>query len=406
MLKRVFRGSVGLVLVAAIGLAQAPQKKVKDQAEFDLYSSIQKETDASKKLVLLDQWTDKYADTEFKQERNLFYAQTYAGLAAQGQLPNATPEQLAAADKASHMLIDKSDTFFSPEMKMSNLTDDQWKAAKTAVLLQANQSLAAIAIAKKDFPAAEAQYRKMLESNPNDAATSYLLGTAIMQQKQTARTPEALYQFARASVLTGPGALAPDGQKQTDAYLKKAYAGYHGDATGLDDVKAMAAKSALPPADYKLKSVTEIQSEQNLSEDAFNKAHPEIALWRSLRTELTGAGGADYFSKNMKEHEVPNLKGKVVAQPSPKELTVSIDDVTTETLAKAEATLVFDSPLKGTVEPGTELTFAGSPTAYTKEPFMVTMDVEKKNVNGLGAAAGPATPTAPRRAPARSTRKK
>jgi len=168
----------------------------------------------------------------------------------------------------------------------------------------------------------------------------------------------------------------------------------------------MAAKSALPPADYKLKSVTEIQSEQNLSEDAFNKAHPEIALWRSLRTELTGAGGADYFSKNMKEHEVPNLKGKVVAQPSPKELTVSIDDVTTETLAKAEATLVFDSPLKGTVEPGTELTFAGSPTAYTKEPFMVTMDVEKKNVNGLGAAAGPATPTAPRRAPARSTRKK
>lgn len=402
MLKRVFRGSVGLVLVAAIGLAQAPQKKVKDQAEFDLYSSIQKEADATKKLVLLDQWTEKYADTEFKQERNLFYAQTYAGLAAQGQLPTATPEQLAAADKASHMLIDKADTFFSPEMKMSNLTDDQWKAAKTAVVLQANQSLAAIAISKKDYPAAEAQYRKMLESNPNDAATSYLLGTAISKQK---RTPEALYQFARASVLTGPGALAPDGQKQTDAYLKKAYAGYHGDVTGLDDLKALAAKSALPPADYKLKSVTEMQAEMNLSEDAFNKAHPEIALWRSLRTELTGAGGADYFSKNMKEHEVPNLKGKVVAQPSPKELTVSIDDVTTETLTKAEATLVFDSPLKGTVEAGTELTFAGSPTAYTKDPFMVTMEVEKKNVNGLGAAAGPATPPASRRAPARSRRK-
>jgi hypothetical protein len=406
VLKRVFRGSVGLVLVAAIGLAQAPQKKVKDQAEFDLYSSIQKETDANKKLVLLDQWTEKYADTDFKQERNLFYAQTYAGLAAQGQLPAATPEQLAAADKASHMLIDKADVFFSPEMKMSNLTDDQWKAAKTATILQANQSLAAIAVSRKDFPAAEAQYKKILESNPNDAATSYLLGISIISQKQVARTPEALYQFSRASVLTGPGALAPEGQKQTDAYLKKAYVNYHGDITGLDGLKAMAAKSALPPADYKLKSVTEIQSEQNLSEDAFNKAHPEIALWRSLRTELTGAGGADYFSKNMKEHEVPNLKGKVVAQPSPKELTVAIDNVTTETMTKPEATLVFDTPLKGTVEPGTEITFAGAPTAYTKDPFMVTMDVEKKSVTGLGAAAGPAGPATPRRAPARSTRKR
>ncbi len=404
MLKRVFRGLVGVALVAAIGLAQAPQKKVKDQAEFDLYSSIQKETDATKKLMLLDQWTEKYADTEFKQERNLFYAQTYAGLAAQGQVPNATPEQLAASDKAAHMLIDKSDTFFSPDMKMSNLTDDQWKAAKTAVLLQANQAIAAVAVAKKDWPAAEAQYKKMLEANPNDAATSYLLGTAIASQHQVTRTPEALYHFARASVLTGPGALAPEGQKQTEAYLKRAYTGYHGDLKGLDELKAEAAKAAMPPAGFKVKSVTEIQAEENSSEEAFNKSHPEIVLWRGLRTELTGATGQDYFAKSMKEAAMPNLKGKVVAQPNAKELTVAIDNVTPETMAKPEATLMLDSPLKGTVEPGTEITFVGSATSYTKDPFMITFDVEKKSVKGLGDAAGPAAPAATRRPPVRRKR--
>lgn len=404
MLKRVYRGLVGVALVAAIGLAQAPQKKVKDQAEFDLYSSIQKETDATKKLTLLDQWTEKYADTEFKQERNLFYAQTYAGLAAQGQLPNATPDQLAGSDKAAHMLIDKSDTFFSPEMKMSNLTDDQWKAAKTAVLLQANQAIAAVAVAKKDWPGAEAQYKKMLETNPNDAATSYLLGTAIASQHQVTRTPEFLYHFARASVLTGPGALAPEGQKQTDAYLKRAYTGYHGDLKGLDDVKAVAAKSAMPPADFKIKSVTEVQAEENSSEEAFNKAHQEIVLWRSLRTELTGPTGQDYFTKSMKDNTVPNLKGKVVAQPNSKELTVAVDNVTTETMTKPEATLMLDSPLKGTVEPGTELTFVGVPSSYTKDPFMITFDVEKKSVKGLGDAAGPAAPATTRHAPVRRKR--
>ncbi|MDQ6679032.1 MAG: hypothetical protein M3Z09_17245 [Acidobacteriota bacterium] len=404
VLNRVAKGLVGVILATAICLAQtspAPQKKVKDQAEYDLYASIQKETDPTKKLGLLDQWTDKYPETDFKQERNLFYAQTYAGIAAQAQQPNATPDQLAAAEKAAHTLIDKADTFFAPEMKMSNLTDDAWTKAKTAVLLQAHQALAAAAVAKKDWPAAEQEYTKMLEANPNDAATSYLLGTAIASEKKVERTPEAIYHFTRAAVLTGPGALAPAGQQQTDAYVKKVYTGYHGDLKGLDDVKAAAAKSPMPPPGFTIESVTDISKKENQNEEQFNKNHPDILLWRNIRTELTGPGGDAYFNKNMKGTEVPNLKGKVVAQPNQKELTIAVDNVTPETMTKPEATLVFDSPLKGTVDPGTELTFIGSPKSYTKDPYMITFDVEKKNVNGLGAAAGPATPAPTHRAPVR-----
>ncbi len=388
MLKRVISGLLGVVLAAGIGLAQ----KVKDQAEYDLYSSIQKEADPTKKLSLLDQWTEKYPDTEFKQARNLFYAQTYGALAAQGQQPNATPDQLAAADKAAHMLIDKSDTMFSADMRMSNVTEDQWKQAKTAMNLQANQSLASIALAKKDFPGAESQYKKILEANPNDAATAYLIGNSIASQHNVARTPEALFYFARASTITGPGALQGTGKQDTDNYLKKAYVGYHGAPDGLDDLKTLASKNIAPPADFNVESVTAIQQKQFSSQAAFDAAHPAIVLWRGLKGELTGANGETYFGSSMKGAEMKDLKGKVVAQPSPKELTISIDDATPETLATAEAKLVFDSPLKGTVDAGTELTFAGVPTAYAKDPFMVTFEVEKKSVEGLGAAAGPATP--------------
>ncbi len=81
MLNRFVKTVFGVVLVASLCVAQ--QKTAKDQAEADLYNSAQKETDPVKKLTLLDQWTEKYPDTAFKQERNLFYVQAYScGIAA------------------------------------------------------------------------------------------------------------------------------------------------------------------------------------------------------------------------------------------------------------------------------------------------------------------------------------
>jgi len=52
--------SVTIVTVLGMGaaLAQAPakEKKVKDQGEYDLYSQAGKETDAAKRLPVLDSW--------------------------------------------------------------------------------------------------------------------------------------------------------------------------------------------------------------------------------------------------------------------------------------------------------------------------------------------------------------
>src|SRR5437762_3429211 len=45
----------------------------KDQAEYDMYSAVVKETDPKKKLALINAWKDKYPETEYKLARLQLY---------------------------------------------------------------------------------------------------------------------------------------------------------------------------------------------------------------------------------------------------------------------------------------------------------------------------------------------
>lgn len=389
MLNKVAKTLMGVLLVTALGVAQEP--KVKDQGEYDIFNAITKEQDAVKKLGLLDQWTEKYADTEFKQQRNYFYIDTYSKIAPLAVQPNSTPDQLAAGKKAANTLIEKSDSLFSAANKLPNVTDDQWATAKKAVLVQAHTILGQLASNTKDFTTAEAEFTKVGEMNPDDANMAYARGTAILSQKKVDRYPEAIWQYARAVSLTGAGAMKDEAlKKSTDDYLKRLYTNYHGDLKGLDEVRAMAVTAPVPPSSFHIESITEIQKKAIGNAEEFAKLFPQIMIWRGLKDQLVAPGDA-YFEQ-MKGAEVPDLKGKVVAQPSPSELTISMDYAEPATAEVAEITLKFDSPLAGTVEKGTLLTFAAVPVSYTKMPFMLMMSVEKEKVQGLGDAAGPSTP--------------
>ena len=405
MLNRFFKMMLGVAVMTALGMAQtAAGPQCKDDQECTLYGNAGKETDPAKKIVILDQWTEKYPDTAFKDVRNYLYIDSYSRMAGAALAPSASPDVLASGEKAAHTVIDKADTMFAPEMKMKNVTDDQWKQAKSAVLLVAHRALAVSAQSKKDYTAAETEAKAIQQLDPADALSAYWLGTAIMGQKNVDRYPEAIFYLARSVSMGGKEALTPEMKKPADAYLTKVYSTYHGDGKGLDDVKKLAATATTPPPDYKVKSITEISKEQIGAEQAFLDAHPKIAQWRGIKATLTGDGGDKYFEENMKGAALTDLVGKVVAQPDSKTLTISIDDATPETAQVAEVTMLLDSPLKGEVPALTELTFSGTAKAYTKSPFMVTFDVEKGNVQGLGDAAGPATPVK-KKAPAKAKKK-
>jgi tetratricopeptide (TPR) repeat protein len=398
VLKRFINTFIGVSLVTCFAVAQDPpaQKTAKDQIEYGLMTDFNKETDPGKKIPILDQWTEKYPDTAFKQERNYYYMDTYSKLAAKGVQPSATPDAVEMAGKAAQTLIDKADTFFSPENKLPNVTDAQWAQAKAAVVAQAHGTLATLATNKKDYPTAEGEYKKLIAMDEGNAMWYYYLGTAILSEKKVDRYPEVIYLYARAVSLPGAGAIKDDTvKKPISDYLNKIYNNYHGGPDGLDDVKAKALTAPLPPADFHIKSITEISMEANSNADAFAKSFPEIMVWRGLKDQLVGAGGDDYF-KNMKDAEIAGLKGKVVAQNGQKELTISMDYATPDTEKKAELTMKFETALKGTVEPGTLLSFAAVPDSYTKDPFMIVVTAEKAKVEGLGDAAGaPETKKAP-----------
>src|SRR5262249_39752336 len=90
----------------------------------------------------------------------------------------------------------------------------------------------------------------------------------------------------------------------------------------------------------------------------------------------------------------PKMKGKIISQKPalrPKELVLAMDE------DKPQVTLKFENALPGKAEPGTQIEFEGVPSAFTKEPFMLTFDVEGKDkITGWPEqAAPPAKKTTP-----------
>jgi hypothetical protein len=268
----------------------AAQKNWKDRAEYDLYESITKEATPAKRLELLNQWKEKYAATEFKLERELLYLDTYQKL---GQAPkilesarniigidaqnltalywlaylttsmnDTSPAALDAGEKAGNALLGALPTAFAASKKPAGTADDQWNKARTDMEALAHKTLGWVAMMKKNGPAAQENFAKSLQLNGAAAEINYWLGQTIVAEKKPETYSNALYHFARASSYDGPGALPAEGRKQVDDYLTKAYTGFHGDTSGLAELKAKAKGAALPEAGFHIRSVREISEEK------------------------------------------------------------------------------------------------------------------------------------------------
>jgi tetratricopeptide (TPR) repeat protein len=385
--------------------AQGPQWK--NQAEFDLFTAITKETDPKAKLAKIQQWEKDFPDTAFMAQRRTLLLTTYFQLGQAQQAvdvakqilavtPNdfsalyitvtltqslagasPTPAVLEQGEKAATALLSVNDP-------PANLTAAQWTTQKPQVQNLAHTTLGWIALQRKNYPAAEGEYKKSLEIDPNNGAIDYQLATAIYSEKDPAKMPTALFYYARAATYEGQGALNPEGRKQVMTFVQKAYKGYHGSDQGFNDLVASAKASPTAPGDLGIKSALDIAKAEMANEEEWTKAHPQEAMWKGIKEALTGADGANYFGSSMKEAQLPPLKGKVVKlEPAvkPKTILIAMEDGKSDGTT-ADATLKFEMPLPGSVEPGTELTFEGVPESYTASPLMVVFNVEKEKLQG------------------------
>src|ERR1035437_2782913 len=136
---------------AAAAPTAQPQKKVKDQGEYDIYNNVLKDAGAQtwpKLLQDLDTWAQKYPESDYKDDRLYYYVQAYSGANQPGkeldiagqllakdlktvfpdakqiltvlyltcvsiqQAPNPTAEQTATGEKAAHALLDFVPAYF------------------------------------------------------------------------------------------------------------------------------------------------------------------------------------------------------------------------------------------------------------------------------------------------------
>jgi tetratricopeptide (TPR) repeat protein len=392
--------TIATVLGSGGAWCQTPQWK--DRAEYDIVQSINAEKNDAKRLELLDSWKQKYPGTDFKVLRLGHYLNTYKGLNngakmletakemvtvdpknLQGlywasvltiSLANTAPDALDAGEKAANSLTANLDA-----LKPAGASDEAWKKEKPTLEAIGYKTLGWIAMQRKNNEAAEKAFAKAMEANPNEAQVAFWLGTVILAQKNADRQVEPLFWFARAVTVDGPMALPPDHRKAAEAYFVKLYSTYHGDSSGLDDVKKYATANTKPGPDFKIDSKLEIEAKGDAD---FAQKSPQKALWKRVKNELTAPNGEQYFAEHVKDTALPKLKGKLISQKPtlrPKELVLAILDDTT-----AEVTLKLELPPNGAAkaDPGTELEFEGTPTAFTKEPFNVTITVEKGKLTG------------------------
>lgn len=385
---------------------QAKKKQVKDQGEYELFNSVLKAADPNEKLKLLNSWKEKYPSSDFKDDRLVYFIQTYAQLGKYQEAIAAGKELLASDPKnitamffinnltpvayPSNPPADALDTaekaangLLAAEMPPGTKPDD-WTKAKKDLDTAAHKTLGWVAWQKKNFDVAEQEFAKSLELNPNQGEVSYWLGSAELQSRKPDKQAPALYNIARAVTLDQQRGGLPDAtRKQLDAYLTKTYTTYHGSTDGLDQLKETAKANALPPAGFALKTGAEIAAEKD---EEFKKANPSLALWMGLKKELEGPNGQQFFETTMKNANVPGgangitkLRGHLVAAKPPvrpKELVVGVEKPDTP-----EVTLKLEAALTGKPVIGSEVEFEGVPETFTKEPFMVTFDQAK--VSGL-----------------------
>jgi hypothetical protein len=447
---------------AAQPAATPKAKTPKDQTEADIANAVFTDMVSNppkweKTISDLNGWVQKYPESDWKNERLLYYltayanitppqkdkaleyaaqllamdvpaaiadksdvlkVYTYTSMAVVG-IQNATPQQLATGDKGAKALLAYLPTFFAPANKPATATDAQWNSTRKGLedlAAQAELTIATypgdVAAAKKDWPAAELGYQSAFMIYPDNANIAYSLGLAVLQQKNPATYPRGLYYVARAAAEDPAKGGIADPTKRTaiDTFLKNTYVGFHGADDGLDDLKKLALASPTPAADFTIENTSQIAARK---QKEFQHDYPQVALWMSMKGMLAGtdsdAGFAAMKDSMVKgENGARGLTGQILSgEPAchSKSVVVGVPVPGSTATVGPEITLKLDKPLTGKPVAGTIIKWDGVPSAFTKDPaFMLTMDVDQADIDGMvvdPCTAAPAKKAAPKKAPAK-----
>jgi hypothetical protein len=398
--------------------AAAGQKNWKDRAEYDLEEKIRQTQDPKARMDLINQWQDKYPQSDYadlrdqltvatlqqlaqadpssrqmvltkasdilkRNPKNILAASMICSIGPSVGGASPTPEVQEQVQTAAQALIDNANDAFDPAKKPANVTDEQFTKAKTGAIASAHNALAWVAVSKKDNKTAADQYKASLQANPDQGAISYQYGKMMQEDKSVPdeqKFPTVLWEYARASQLTGPGALPAAAQTQIGDYFKKIYTQFHGSADGMDQLMAQAKGAPLPPDGFTIGSAAAAANKEAEATNARIASDPGFKIWYSVKQGLVDQGDT-FFNSTVKGFEIPgdsvpskSFTGTVISvdpADAPTKVTLGIEDP-----AKADATLTFSKPLPAAalekVKVGQKIDFSGIADSFTKDPYMLT----------------------------------
>src|SRR6185312_6873668 len=126
-------GAVTAALLVAVALtgaapnAAAQEKKVKDQAEYDIYSAASKDLNdknGAKAVQDLDTWKQKYPDSDYKNDREAMYVQAY----------DVAKQYDKVLDKAKELMGQNLDTMFPDPKDGPKMVSQVLFPATTAIV--------------------------------------------------------------------------------------------------------------------------------------------------------------------------------------------------------------------------------------------------------------------------------
>lgn len=245
------------------------------------------------------------------------------------------------------------------------------------------------ALQAKDYATAQKDLLEAVswEAQPN-IADIYPLATADLEAKPM--NPQGFWFIVKAANLAqGPG------QQQILDYGKKKYIRYHGNDQGWDDVvnQAKSSASIMPPAGFTVAAAPPPPSPAEQAADLVKNKDPKQMSFAEWELVLSSGNqqAADTVWNAIKDKAVKLGANVISTTPSTVQLAGSDDDIEAK---KADITLNMAKPIPARLTPtvGALMTFQGTVTSYTPNPFMITMtDGMLLDKNGNPISTAPAT---------------
>jgi hypothetical protein len=192
----------------------------------------------------------------------------------------------------------------------------------------------------------------------------------------------ALWHMARAASYRDAGALPDTQRRQLGVVLERLYTTYHGEPSGLDQLRLAAAAATFPPSGFTVESGSAIA--QRKQDEELNRTNPQLFSWIRLRRRLEEPDGEAYFAASVRSTPLPSrLKGTLIRlSPAgkPKELVLGVGDATAE-----EIIFKVETAFPNEAEIGSILEFEGTIDSFTKTPFSVTVLGSPDKVDGWPA---------------------